>query len=269
MCETVVRKAHIWAGLRAIGVLEGDICLFHSSFKSFGSVEGGAETVIAAFESVLGPEGTLVVPTLCSKDFENSYQTWHMDKPSDCGYLTEYFRKQANVLRSDHATHSVAARGKEAYSLTFEHGARGPHMTPFGEYAFSDSSPWAKMYERNAKIVFVGVTMMYNTMKHFVERRYVEWVLSQIPDEEKCRQMTAMVKRFDFAEGVWPYYNSERMQTRLEEAGLLRSTKCGNATLLCVEAKPSSDFALTLLQTEPDNWVRNQTRDWLRMCLGI
>jgi aminoglycoside N3'-acetyltransferase len=125
------------------------------------------------------------------------------------------------------------------------------------------------MYERNAKIVFVGVTMMYNTMKHFVERRYVEWVLSQIPDEEKCRQMTAMVKRFDFAEGVWPYYNSERMQTRLEEAGLLRSTKCGNATLLCVEAKPSSDFALTLLQTEPDNWVRNQTRDWLRMCLGI
>lgn len=269
MNETVVTKENISAALRNIGVSQGDICLFHSSFKSLGWVEGGAQTVIAGFEEVLGPEGTLVVPTLCSRDFENSYRTWHMDKPSDVGYLTEYFRKQENVLRSDHATHSVAARGRLAHALTFEHGARGPHMSPFGEYAFSDSSPWAKMYAQNAKIVFVGVTMMYNTMKHLVESRYVEWVLAQIPDEEKRRQMAARVKRFGSEEGVWPYYNSERMQARLEEAGLLRATRCGNATLLCVEAKTSSDFALELLKTEPDNWVRNQTRDWLRMCLGI
>ena len=125
------------------------------------------------------------------------------------------------------------------------------------------------MYARNAKIVFIGVTMMYNTMEHMVESRYVEWALSQIPDEERRREMAVQVKRFGSADGVWPYYNSERMQTRLEEAGLRRSTKCGNATLLCVETKPSSDFALELLKTEPDNWVKNQTRNWLRACTGI
>lgn len=269
MGETTVTRSDITAALGAIGVMPGNICLFHSSFKSFGRVEGGAESVIAGFEDLLGKEGTLVVPTLCSKDFQNSYRTWHMDKPSDVGYLTEYFRKQENVLRSDHATHSVAARGKYAYELTFEHGARGPHMTPFGEYAFSDSSPWAKLYARNAKIVFVGVTMMYNTMKHLVESRYVEWVLSQIGDAEKRSQMAARVKRFDYGEGVWPYYNSERMQTHLEEAGLLRVTQCGNATLLCVDAKTSSDFALELLKTQPDNWVRNEARIWVRDCIGI
>ena len=117
----MVTKEHIIAALKDLGLQEGDICLFHSSFKSFGGVSGGAETVIGALESVLGKEGTLVAPTLCSTDFSNSYKTWYMDKPSEVGYLPEYFRKQMRVYRSDHATHSVAARGKLAYELTKEH----------------------------------------------------------------------------------------------------------------------------------------------------
>ena len=152
--------------LQRLGVKPGDICLFHSSYKSLGPVENGAADVIRGFEEAVGEEGTVVVPTLCSQDFENSYKTWHLDKPSDVGYLTEYFRKLPGSLRSDHATHSVAARGKLALELTKEHAAFGPHYCPFGEYAFADSSPWTKMYHHNAKIVFLGVNMRYNTMKH-------------------------------------------------------------------------------------------------------
>ena len=57
----------------AAGVCPGDILLVHSSFKSLGPVDGGAEAVIGGFEDAIGPEGTLVVPTLCSSDFFNSY----------------------------------------------------------------------------------------------------------------------------------------------------------------------------------------------------
>ena len=40
--------------LRALGVKAGDVLLVHSSLKSMGHVEGGAETVIAALRAVLG-----------------------------------------------------------------------------------------------------------------------------------------------------------------------------------------------------------------------
>lgn len=255
--------------LGELGLQEGDICLFHSSLKSFGYVEGGAATVIGAMESRIGPGGTLVAPTLCQVDFANAYQTWHLDKPSDVGYLTEYFRKQPNVYRSDQATHSVAARGREARELTWEHSLRGPHITPFGEYAFSDGSPWVKMYERNAKVVFLGVSMMYFTLKHLVESRYVEWVLSRIEDPAAKEKAVSCLKTFENAAGVWPYYNSVRMQEKLEKAGLLRRSTCGKATLLCVEAKAACDFSLEQLKDHPDDWVREPARTWVREALGI
>jgi aminoglycoside 3-N-acetyltransferase len=268
MGENVTQR-DIEIALRVLGLEAGDLCLFHSSLKSFGYVEGGAETVIAAMESVIGPEGTLVAPTLCQVDFFNSYKTWHLDKPSDVGYLTEYFRKLPGAYRSDQATHSVAARGKEARELTWEHSLRGPHISPFGEYAFSDGSPWVKLCEKNGKVLFLGVSMLYFTLKHLVESRYVEWVLDQIEDPERKERALAGIKTFDRESGAWPYYNSVRMQDKLEEAGLLRRTVCGKATLLCVEAKKACDFSLMQLQTCPDEWVREPARTWLRDALGI
>ena len=97
---TTVNKDAIIKSLQELGIQKGDMVIVHSSFKSMGYVEGGAETVISAFLDVIGAEGTLVFPTLVQKDFENAYETWHMDKPSDVGYLTEYFRKREGSLRS-------------------------------------------------------------------------------------------------------------------------------------------------------------------------
>ena len=263
----MVTKEQIASSLREVGLSEGDVCLFHSSLKSFGGVEGGAETVIAAFEEVLTREGTLAVPTLCNVDFFNSYKTWYMDKPSGVGYLTEVFRKLPFVYRSDHATHSVAARGKKAYDLTFEHGARGPHLCPFGNLAFADSSPWQKLYDWNAKIVFVGVTMLYHTMKHLLEGRWMEGLLEGVKDPAHRLELLSRIRTFESREqGVWPFYNSERMQARLEELGLVKSAQCGNARILCVEAKPSSDATLRILRKEPENWAKGATLEWILEC---
>ena len=268
MSTPIVTKDDIKNALVSVGLKAGDICIFHSSYKSFGTVEGGAQTVIDAFEEVLGKEGTLVAPTLIQTGFEYAYETWYMDKPSDVGYLTEYFRKLMYVYRSNQPTHSVAARGKLAFELTYEHSLRGPHTTPFGDYAFSDGSPWQKMYDLDAKIVFIGVDMTRNTMKHLVESRFSEWALSQIKDEEKLARMKAQVKRYDYGAGVWPYYQGFLMQNRLDEAGLLRSTTCGNATILCVNAKESCDYTMMKLQTEPERYLKPDAVEWVRECLS-
>lgn len=263
----MVTRYDICQALHRLGVNPGDICLFHSSFKSLGPVQDGAQAVIGGFEDAIGPEGTLVVPTLCSSDFFHSYDSWHLDKPSENGYLAEHFRKLPDVLRSDHATHSVAARGKLAHELTHEHTAYGYHLCPFGQSAFADSSPWVKMYQRNAKVVFLGVNMGCNTFKHMIEGRYTEWLLSAIEDPERRTSLKKQLWTFENRwQGVWLFYDSVKMQEHLSCLGLVSETQCGNATVSCVDAKIASDAALEALQTHPENWYDGDTLAWIHAC---
>lgn len=131
--DMVVTERDIIAALNDVGIRRGDVVIVHSSLKSMGYVEGGADTVIDALLKVLGEDGTLVMPTLIQKDFSNAYQTWNLDKPSDVGLITETFRKRDGVIRSDQATHSVAAFGPLKQYLTRDHGKYGKRMGPFGD----------------------------------------------------------------------------------------------------------------------------------------
>ena len=254
--------------LSQLGIAAGDLVLVHSSLRSLGPLENGPETVIRGFEEVLGSEGTLVMPTLCQKDFSRSYETWHLDKPSDVGYLTEYFRKLPGVYRSDQATHSVAARGRHAYALTFEHTAYGPHLCPFGETAFMDSSPWLKMLRMGTKIVFIGVSTRFNTMKHTVEARYTEHILSQVRDEAVRAELRSQVATFGHFTGkeIWPMYDGSRMHDEYERRGLIRHACCGNAELLCIDMKQACDTAYAILSSEPEAWCNEATLQWLQRC---
>jgi aminoglycoside 3-N-acetyltransferase len=263
----MVTRQDICDALHRLGVKNGDICLFHSSFKSLGPVDGGADAVIGGFEDAIGPDGTLVAPTLCSSDFFNSYINWHLDKPSEVGYLPEYFRKLPRVLRSNQATHSVAARGKLAYELTYEHAAYGYHLCPFGETAFADSSPWVKMYNRSAKVVFLGVTMRYNTFKHMIEGRYTEELLANVRDPAQRENLNSQLWTFDNRwQGVWLFYNSVKMQEHLASLGLVTETTCGNATVYCVDTKAASDAALEALRAHPERWYEGPALEWINAC---
>jgi len=266
-----MRHIYTWKdiadGFREAGVLTGDTILVHSSFRSLGTVEGGAQAVIDGIESVIGREGTLVMPTLSQVDFYNSYKTWYMDKPSDVGYLTEYFRKQIYVYRSDQETHSVAARGRLAYELTKEHKAYGPHLCPFGEYAFADSSPWQKLYGMNAKVLFLGTTMRANTMKHMVEARLMENWLNGVRDEEKKARLLAEVSNFDTQrDGIWPYYDAEKMQEFLSARGLVTYVRCGDAQLICTESAVCCDAAYDILNENPGGFFSGELLSWIERC---
>lgn len=268
MGKLPVDAAGICQTMRRLGVHEGDTILVHSSLRSLGTVVGGAAAVIEGLEQAIGRSGTLVMPTLCQVDFNNSYRTWYMDKPSDVGYLTEFFRKQPYVYRSNHATHSVAARGPQAYALTCEHDAYGPHLCPFGEYAFADSSPWMKMYHSDAKIVFIGVSTVYNTMKHTVEARYIESLLAEIPDSARREELRNQVATFGHFTGkeIWPLYSGEEMHKEMEHAGLIRHASCGEADVLLVSMKEFCNACYDALAAEPERWCNEVTIAWIRAC---
>ena len=176
---TTVTREDIRQAARALGLVRGDTVLIHSSFKSLGYVEGGAEAVIGGFRDAIGEDGTLVFPTLCQQDWEHVYENWHLDAPSDVGYLTNYFRKLPGAKRSDQATHSVAAQGPKAEYLTCTHGQTGKRYGVYGDTPFAADSPWEKMYDMGAKVVFLGVGIRYCTFRHYAEYRFVEQCLEK------------------------------------------------------------------------------------------
>jgi aminoglycoside 3-N-acetyltransferase len=54
-------QADLEAGLRRLGLAAGDAVEVHSSLRSLGWVEGGADTLIAALIAVVGPRGAIVM----------------------------------------------------------------------------------------------------------------------------------------------------------------------------------------------------------------
>lgn len=253
--------------MRTAGIENGDILLIHSSLKSFGNVIGGAPAVINAAMEVIGEDGTLVFPTLVQKDFRNAYKNWNVETtPSDVGFITETFRKTEGVMRSDQATHSVAAIGKLAVYLTSEHTAYGPRMGVFGDYAFSHSSPWQRMYFEGAKILFIGVNTVYNTFKHFVEYRFVEYLLNSIKDERKrsaAMSELAVFGRSDWPGGIWPFHDSGKTEIYLEEHGMIKHSVCGNSNFICIKANEYVDAVTELFKTEPENWLNLEVNDFI------
>ncbi len=104
--------------------------MYRSRYKSLGGVLGGPRTVVDALLEVVGPQGTLVVPT-----FTHSGTT-HFDprsSPSLNGAITEAARAHPCAVRSWHPTHAVTVIGPSAAELVrddLERGALGRVRSP-------------------------------------------------------------------------------------------------------------------------------------------
>ena len=194
----MVTRKDVANTLRELGVKDGDILLFHSSLKSFGQVENGPDTVIDGALDAVGQTGTLVAPTLLSKSFYVAYEIWDKNTtPCEIGLIPETFRKRKDALRSDQATHSVAAIGKLADYLTNSHSTSKPRKFPYGDYAFSHGSPWQKMYDLNAKVVMMGAPYSTITFRHFVEAIYAENLIEKVKDPIKKQEIYDNLVTYD------------------------------------------------------------------------
>lgn len=147
--------------LLSLGVKAGDALMVHSSLKSMGQVEGGAETVIAALRAVLGEEGTLMLPALSYATSCKDLYFSNLETPSCVGVIPETFRKMEGVRRTNHPTHSVCVIGK--YRDAMCEGAE-LDRTPIGPH-----SAFMKLADYHGKILLLGCPFARNTFMHGVE----------------------------------------------------------------------------------------------------
>src|SRR5213083_3017063 len=151
--------------LLQLGVLPGDVLMVHSAFDRFLGFHGGPVDVIRALQEVVGPGGTLMMPTM---PFRGTAIEYALGDPvfdarhtvSRMGLITEVFRRAPGVVRSVHPTHSVAVWGSRTDAIIAGHERA---ETPCGR-----STPYEKLLEYDGKILLAGVPANTMTFCYFV-----------------------------------------------------------------------------------------------------
>jgi len=157
MSRTPVSREELIAQLRALGLQPGAIVVVHASFSSVGPVEGGPRGLIEALRSVLGAEGTLVMPTM-SDDDEHPFDP----RRTPCrgmGVVADTFWRMPGALRCD-SPHGFAAMGAHAAAIT----APQPLDVPHG----SDSAV-GRVHDLDGEVLLLGIGHDSNTTIHLAE----------------------------------------------------------------------------------------------------
>jgi aminoglycoside 3-N-acetyltransferase len=239
--------------LVALGVEPGMTLIVHSSLSSLGWVCGGPQAVIVALETVLGPGGTLVVPTHTAGNSDPAQwvappvpEAWwgvirssmpaydpHLTSTRGMGAIPDTLLRHRAVHRSAHPTVSFAAVGHHAEEITAGHRL---------DEQLGITSPVGRLYDLGGSVLLLGVGHDNNTSLHLAE------YLASWPSKRTREEATAMVvdgeRRWvtftDLAidEGDFPAVGAA-----FEATGLIRRRRVGHATGALMPQRPLVDFA--------------------------
>ena len=206
--ETLVRQ------LIELGVTPGGVLLVHSSFSKVKPVEGGPAGLITALRVALGPEGTLVMPSM-SYDDDHPFDKRVSPCP-EMGVVADTFWRLPGVLRSDN-NHAFAAAGPLAETILTPHPIDVPHGL---------NSPVGRVYQLNGQVLLLGVGHDANTTIHLAENlagvryrrdKYITILRDGHPARFEYREIDHCCQNFALVDG-W-----------LDERGLQRHGDVGNA----------------------------------------
>lgn len=154
--ETLPQK-QVVQQLLDLGVTPGGVLLVHCAFSRVRPVENGPRGLIAALLAALGPQGTLVMPSMTDDD-EHPFDP----QRTPClgmGVVADTFWRLPDVLRSD-SPHAFAAHGPQAQSITAPHPVDVPHGL---------DSPVGRVYELDGQVLLLGVGHDADTTIHLAE----------------------------------------------------------------------------------------------------
>jgi aminoglycoside N3'-acetyltransferase len=150
-------------GLHRVEVRTGARLMVHSSLKSFGRVDGGAATVIAALCETVGLDGVVMMPsfnhgTPFGPGGPGVYDP--QTTPTTNGIVADTFWRMPGVRRSLNPTHPFAVWGADAQRYV-EHHHRTLTMGP--------ASPLGLLHADGGECVMLGTDHKTNTFKHVAE----------------------------------------------------------------------------------------------------
>lgn len=148
-------------GFIDLGLRKGMYVEVHSSLSSFGHVEGGAATVIAALKNILTNEGAIIMPA-----FPISKRLELTDEDIRNGLVTKL-----KVLAED----STERTGMGIIADTFKNDPEvrvgtGMHrVAAWGNEAEINSESLCNLHDKNGHALLMGVDIYRLTSMHYVE----------------------------------------------------------------------------------------------------
>ena len=238
--------------------------MVHSSMKSIGEVDGGADTVVDAFMEFF-KEGLFMTPTHTWNQMSAEYSVFDREtEPACVGIIPNIFRKREGVIRSLHPTHSIAAYGKGAEEfLKGEENATSP-CPPGG--------CWDRLRDIDAKILLLGVTHTRNTYIHSVDE------VMGIPDrltDEPTRMHIVMPDGTQKDVQMFRHFNKtlqtgnfsdefDKMKQAFYDLGAAKEVKFGDAACILCDAKKIFDVCYKLFSIEANCVIERDfiPEDW-------
>ncbi|MEG0591901.1 MAG: AAC(3) family N-acetyltransferase [Coprobacillus sp.] len=166
--------------LKQLGLEENDNVLVHSSLSKLGWIIGSERTVLSAILEIVGQKGTVVMP--CFSGDNSNPVNWQCPPvptewinsikdnmpPFDpilsptriMGKIVDLFRHYPGVKRSYHPQVSFCALGPLSDELLSNH-----QIAP----GFGEESPLQRMYNKNFKVLLLGVGYDNCTCMHLGE----------------------------------------------------------------------------------------------------
>lgn len=241
-----ITKKRIIHDLKLAGIRETDTLLVHTTLKKIGFVVGKEITVVDALLETLA-KGTLVMPAQTGDNSDPDLwmhppvpKEWveiiREETPSynpntfttrGMGRVVECFRHYPKVFRSPHPMDSFIAKGKNAKKIVKRHD-----LTP----AFGEFSPLARLYDFDAKVLFIGTGYDTCTAFHLAEQRSGKL--------KTQRQGTKI-------DGMWTFFEDYNYDTEdfiacgkaMEAMQLTKHFKVGQAECILFDMKDGIDFA--------------------------
>lgn len=256
--EGPVTVASLTDDLKALGVEEGSTLLVHSSLSSIGWVCGGPAAVILALEDALTERGTLVMPAHSSDYSDPSHwedppvpQSWwdairaempcfraDLTPTRGMGAVAEAFRKQDGVRRSTHPIASFAAWGKER-----DYILRDARL----DFCQNEESPLGRIYEKDGRVLLVGVGYDRNTSLHLAEYKADypgKTIVSEgMPVLAEGRREWRTVKDILYLADDFP-----RIGEDFEKTGRVAVGKLGRAKARLMRQRDLVDFAAAWME---------------------
>ena len=216
--------------LRQLGIRSGMKLIVHSAFSALGKVDGGPEGFCRTLMKLIGPKGTLMMPSFTfniyeREDYGKPFD--YLNSPSTCGILTETFRKLPGVLRSADPCHAICVWGNHAAEFVRDHH-KVPTVSRFSPMgllaaedgwcltiAAADAVSYMHVVESEFKVPCLGVrteeyvSILSNGEK--VKIRTWGWRKKTCPDCPACR--------------------TEEIFEDMRRRGVLHEIKLGNAAV--------------------------------------
>ncbi len=140
--------------------IESETIVVHTSYKSLGGVEGGADTVIDVMRELVGPGGTVMFPAFNFQSWTETHYFDVIETPSKMGMITEMARLRPDAKRTPHPIYSFSVLGARADEFSKADDVE----------AYGSNSAFALFHKLNATIISIGLDFNNSfSMHHYIE----------------------------------------------------------------------------------------------------